>query len=143
MALALVPALVRPRLRAVIVAGIFVTACGEGAPDSDPDSEPPPPPPPSGENDIATDTMLTLAWLPNTDPVEGYIVYHGSTPETAENLTVEMPVEALADEQAPSVSFNAGTDLSLRYGDSVCFRLRAYNAADVLSDWSEAACATL
>lgn len=110
----------------VAVLILLMTACGGGGGNS---SEP-----------LATDTRIRLSWIPNLDPVDGYIVLAGSTPE---NIT---PVSALAvtspgfDPQAPTVLYEAGADLGLALGDTVCFRLAAYyNGA--ISDLSAATCA--
>jgi hypothetical protein len=100
--------------------------------------------PPTSDGVIAGDTVIQLAWQANSDSVAGYVVYYGPTPDsattTASNLSLTSPS---FDAAAPAVSFNAGNDLSLKHGDSVCFRLRAYNAAAVLSAWSNAACSVI
>lgn len=108
-----------------------------------PGTTPTPAPIPSGPV-AATDTTVALTWQPNSDPIAGYVVYYGPTPEAATTLATQLSLSSNGmNPQAPSVSFNAGTDLGLNYGDSVCFRLRAYNSANVMSDWSGAACGTI
>lgn len=106
-----------------------------------PGTTPTPAPVPSGPI-AATDTTVTLSWQPNSDPIAGYIVYYGPTADGATTLATQLSLSSI-DPQAPSVSFNAGTDLGLNYGDGICFRLRAYNSANVMSDWSGAACGTI
>lgn len=115
------------------------------APELPPASNPTPPSDPTAPTPgTATDTVVALAWQPNMDPIAGYIVYYGPTPDAATTLAVQL---SLANDPfnglAPNVSFNAGRDLGLSYGDSVCFRLRAYNTANMLSGWSPAACGTI
>lgn len=149
-----------PWMLVAVASGISLAACTGGAeeslgsgspvsaaPASPPASDPTQPsdptsPPASGS--AATDTVVALTWQPNTDPIAGYIVYYGPTAAAATTLAVQL---SLAGDpfsgQAPNVSFNAGRDLGLNYGDSVCFRLRAYNTANVLSGWSDAACGTI
>jgi hypothetical protein len=92
----------------------------------------------------ATQATIRINWQPNTDPVAGYVVYYGPTPDTATTTAAELPVTNTAfNAVAPSVSFNAGQDLGLRDGQSVCFRLRAYNSSNTLSDWSAPACGVI
>lgn len=134
--------------------GVVLTACSgstqesPGSSSANPTSSSPPasnPPDPSNPGPVAaTDTVVALTWQPNPDPIAGYIVYYGPAPDTTETLAVQL---SLANNpfngQAPHISFNAGRDLGLNYGDNVCFRLRAYNAANALSGWSAAACGTI
>ncbi|BAU48115.1 hypothetical protein SVA_1553 [Sulfurifustis variabilis] len=92
----------------------------------------------------ATDVVLQLTWQPNSDPVAGYRVYFGTTPEGATAQLSDLAVANRAlNSQAPSVSYNAGNDLGLDPGSQACFRLRAYNSEGVMSDWSQPACATI
>jgi len=79
------------------------------------------------------DIPLFLAWNSNTD-ILGYIVYYGSTPETAINIA--------SDTSTTSVRIMRKTDLGLNPGDNVCFRLKAYNG-HALSGFSAAACGTV
>lgn len=112
-----------------------------GAP-SDPAPSDPAEPPPSSGPAPATDTVVSLTWQPNTDAIAGYIVYYGPTPEAATTLAVQLALASF-NGAPPNVRFNAGRDLGLAHGDGVCFRLRAYNDANVLSAWSAAACGTI
>jgi hypothetical protein len=77
---------------------------------------------------------ITLRWTPIPGDVDGYRVFFGGTPTTADN-----PV---SDVTTNSVTYNAGTDLGLRLGDDVCFRVTAYNQWGE-SDFSSAVCETL
>ena len=77
---------------------------------------------------------ITLSWSPVPGNVNGYRVFVGDTAGTATNLVAEVT--------SSSVTFNAGTNLGLRIGDRVCFRVKAYNDQGE-SDFSDAVCATL
>lgn len=96
------------------------------------------------EPGTATDVVLQLSWQPNTDPVAGYRVYFGATADSATNQLSDLATANRAlSSQAPSVTYNAGRDLGLNPGSQACFRLRAYNADGVLSDWSQPTCAAI
>ena len=77
--------------------------------------------------------LLALAWYPS-DEVDGYIVHAGPTPATA---TAKVTVVASA-----AVELDAQTDLGLEAGDSVCFRIKAFNTSGV-SPFSGAVCTTI
>lgn len=79
-------------------------------------------------------TSLSLTWLPNPGPVDGYIVYNGPTPETANKKLTTTP--------QTSVTYDVAADLVLSANNQTCFRLRAFNA-DGISGFSEAACITI
>ena len=79
----------------------------------------------------ADDKLLALAWYSNPGDILGYIVYYGSTPESATTIASET--------STTSVKYYVNTDLGLNPGDSVCFRLKAFNLAG-LSAYSGAAC---
>ena len=74
-----------------------------------------------------------------------YIVYRGLTVTSriARPVPSVLPVTSPNfDPYAPSVEYDAGLDLALNKGESVCFRLRAYNDVGV-SGPSGAACARI
>jgi len=77
------------------------------------------------------DKLLALAWYSSPGEVLGYIVYYGSTPESATTIASET--------SGTSVEYYTNADLGLNPGDSVCFRLKAFNLAG-LSGFSGAAC---
>ncbi len=90
--------------------------------------------------DAATDTTLEISWLPNPDNISGYMVYYGPTEDTATTVASNLPIESGSFNPAsPSMEYNAGLDLGLDHGASVCFRIRAYNDVG-LSNWSGSAC---
>ena len=77
---------------------------------------------------------ITLRWTPIPGDVDGYRVFFGGTPTTADNPVSDVTTNA--------VTFNAGANLGLRFGDEVCFRVKAYNERGE-SDFSSAVCETL
>ncbi len=88
-------------------------------------------------------TVLHLAWNPNPDAVDGYITYFGPSVSTASTLLSNLAVTSPNfDPQAPAVEYDAVADLGLSAGDTVCFRLKAYNAYGT-SGFSEGVCVTL
>lgn len=91
------------------------------------------------------ESLLQLAWQPNTDGVvAGYRVYYGPSGDQATTQASDLALTATNfNAQAPSVVYNAQRDLGLVAGQSVCFRLRAYNEQGTLSAWSTPACGTI
>jgi len=79
----------------------------------------------------ANDSPLALAWYSNPGEIVGYIVYFGSSPESATTIASET--------SGTSVKYYTETDLGLGPGDSVCFRLKAFNLSG-LSEFSGALC---
>ncbi len=136
-----------PCLVLATLACVFFSGCGgspTAASSSSPDTSSSAGSTPASETSAATDTVISLAWSANADSVAGYIVYYGPTVAAATVATADLSTSAQSfDPQAPAVSFNAGRDLALKHGDTVCFRLRAYNGANALSDWSAAACSVI
>jgi len=74
---------------------------------------------------------VSLSWRSNPDPVDGYVVYNGPTPEEA--------VSELTVTPQTTVQYDTVTDLGLNSGDRTCFRLRAYSKGGV-SGFSDAVC---
>ena len=80
----------------------------------------------------ATGVNVTFNWNanPTSDSIIGYRVYAGTTLATAtteiSNLTANSSGFNVA---APSVTYDAWSNLGLSKGDALCFRLKAYNAA--------------
>lgn len=97
-----------------------------------------------GGGGTSTDPQLYLGWKANPDPsTTGYLVLYGPTTDTATTVIADVPiVTAGFDPQAPSVSYRAWGDLGLHPGDTVCFRLRAYNQ-DGVSDPTLGTCTTV
>jgi hypothetical protein len=85
---------------------------------------------------------LILSWDPNPqqEAVTGYKVFFDQS-AAADSEIANIPVTANGfDPTAPSIQYDVGADLDLRYGDKACFRVKAYNDLGE-SDFSQAACA--
>lgn len=131
----------------LILAVIGVTACSGGgttttsSPSSSSGVSVQGPLPPVGPGE----SLLQLAWQPNSDGVvAGYRVYYGPSGDQATTQASDLALTAANfNAQAPSVVYNAQRDLGLVAGQSVCFRLRAYNEQGTLSAWSTPACGTI
>jgi len=90
---------------------------------------------------VIHDISLTLSWQPNPgDDMDGYIVYYGPDANTV-NTEVSTITTSTAgfDPSAPSIRFNSWSDLGVLPGNSVCFKVRAYNSIGT-SDPSPAIC---
>lgn len=86
-------------------------------------------------------SSLLITWSPYQGTASGYLVYYGPTSDTATNLASDLPIGASnLEPSAPSVSYQPALELGLNTGDSVCFRILAYDAARVPYDWSEIQC---
>lgn len=100
---------VRHRLHLAIWCALLLSGCGGGGDSHSARGQP------AG---TATDMVIALTWAPSPDRVDGYVVYSGATVDTIS--------KRIADSLSPGIEFNAGRDLSLSYGQQVCFRVRAY-----------------
>lgn len=88
-------------------------------------------------------TSLTLTWQPNSTTLDGYLVYYGASSNTATKLISDIKAYSGSfDFSAPALQYASWYDLGLQPGETVCFKIRAYNA-DGLSDWSEAVCGVI
>ncbi|MBK9132748.1 MAG: carbohydrate-binding protein [Gammaproteobacteria bacterium] len=87
-----------------------------------------------------TNTTLTLTWSPNSDSIQGYIVYFGPSENAVTTETTNIQAFAGSfDPVNPAIQYDSWYDLGMKPGDNICFKLRAYNA-DGISDWSMPAC---
>ena len=69
------------------------------------------------------------------------MVYFGRTADTANVFASDLPTNSgLLDPSAPAVTYDSARDLGLYAGDSVCFRIYAYDLARALSDQSNLVC---
>jgi hypothetical protein len=140
------------RRRGIALALIFSSACligcsngsgdssGDGTPGGGSVDTPSPGEPPTS----ATDTLLNLGWQPSPESITGYLVYYGTTPDSATTLVSDLAIGSEGfDANTPSMRYYATRDLKLNPGDPVCFRIRAYYGNNVLSDWSQATCGTV
>ena len=86
-------------------------------------------------------STLSIAWSPYPGNAWGYVVYYGPTTDTATTLASNLPIAtANIDASAPSVSYQPKLDLGLNTGDTVCFRIQAYDAGGAPFNWSEVQC---
>jgi len=84
---------------------------------------------------------FVVSWRPAPEPVAGYIVYYGSTADSATVLLSDLAAGSY-DPTAPSVSYDPTRDLGVSAGSSVCFRIFAYDASRTLSNTSQLECLT-
>jgi len=93
----------------------------------------------------ATTVTLNLAWdaNPSNENVQSYSVYYGNSENTTNSLYKRFTAsDSSFDLSAPSIDINAGVDLELRTGDTICFKVSAYNLGGE-SGKSTAACSTI
>jgi hypothetical protein len=90
---------------------------------------------------VITGSTLNITWSPYPGTVAGYFVYYGPTIDMATMLASDLQIGiANINSSAPSISYEAMLDLGLSTGNSVCFRILAYDTAHVPYDWSEVQC---
>jgi len=76
-----------------------------------------------------SDSLITLQWNPNADCVDGYIVEYGPSEYAAmQTASTLYNNSGLFDPDNPAVQLDTSYDLGLNQGESVCFRIRAFNA---------------
>jgi len=81
----------------------------------------------------AASRLLQVSWQPFGNDTSGYVVYFGKTADTTNVLVSDLPTDSgLFDPSAPTVTYNSVRDLGLYSGDTVCFRIYAYNLARTL-----------
>ncbi len=89
-----------------------------------------------------TSRSVSMTWSANTDTVLGYKVYFGPS-GNASTLLADVPLGTTGfDPNAPSVQYDSATDLGAQPGDTVCFRVKAYNSAGA-SAFSSESCSTI
>jgi hypothetical protein len=87
---------------------------------------------------------LTLSWKPSTGSIQGYKVFYGTTASsaTAELSDIPNTLSTSFNPATPAIKYDSWYTLRLLSGDSICFKIRAYNA-DGLSNWSLPICGTI
>jgi hypothetical protein len=85
--------------------------------------------------------QLIVAWQPAPDPVAGYVIYYGPTPDAANALLSDLSAGSY-NPAAPSVSYDPMRDLGVSSGDQVCFRIFPYDSVRTLSDTPQLFCTT-
>ena len=93
-----------------------------------------------GCTQCSADVDLTLTWKPSAGDVLGYRVYYGPTSGTVTQQLSDLYIATgEVDARTPAVTYNATNHLGMRSGDSVCFKVKAYNAVGE-SGFSTPAC---
>jgi hypothetical protein len=94
----------------------------------------------------ATEKPITLTWTANPPEqgVTGYRIYFGTGEDVAGMTMVDDigVTDPGFDNTAPKRTFDAWSDFKLRYGETACFRMTAYNSYGE-SDYTGAACLLL
>lgn len=70
-----------------------------------------------------SNAKLALSWNPNTDAILGYNVYYGPTESSTDQFYGRFDPST-----DPQVNMNAWQDLRLTVGQSICFRVTAFNS---------------
>jgi hypothetical protein len=75
-------------------------------------------------------SSLQVSWQPFGNNTAGYMVHYGTTAETVNVLVSDLALNSgLYDASAPSVTYDSVPDLGMYAGDTVCFRIYAYDPA--------------
>ncbi len=76
---------------------------------------------------------LQVSWQPFGNNTAGYLVYFGKTADAANVLVSDLSTDSgLFDPSAPTVTYDSVRDLGLYVGDTVCFRIYAYDPAHTI-----------
>ncbi len=92
-------------------------------------------------SNCANDIDVSLTWDANSasENVNGYNILYRLSTDASNKLLADVPVSQTGfDATNPSVSFNAGADIGLVYGDNVCFSVQAYNYVGTSAATTEA-----
>ena len=72
------------------------------------------------------------------------MVYFGNTADNTNVFVSDLPTDSgLLDPSAPTVTYDSVRDLDLYAGDTVCFRIYAYDLAHVLIDQASLGCSAV
>jgi hypothetical protein len=75
-------------------------------------------------------SSLQVSWQPFGNNTAGYMVYYGTTADTVNVLVSDLALNSgLYNASAPSVTYDSVRDLGMYAGDTVCFRIYAYDLA--------------
>jgi hypothetical protein len=73
---------------------------------------------------------LQISWQPFGNNTAGYMVYYGTTADNVNVLVSDLALNSgLYNASAPSVTYDSVRDLGMYAGDTVCFRIYAYDLA--------------
>lgn len=87
---------------------------------------------------ISSPSRVSLSWDSNTEIVDGYMIFIGTSEDTQQMTKLQNIEPQVGDRQ--EVTYNSLSDVGASKGQPLCFRLKAYQG-DLISDFSEAACA--
>ncbi len=98
----------------------------------------------SNDHVVAPSTRkIKLSWNANADSVQGYIVYHSPTANTAFQKYISVDLEMNnVNPDAPMIELDPVAELGYQPGDPICFKVRAYDS-DGISGWPLPVCGNI
>jgi hypothetical protein len=89
-------------------------------------------------------SSLQVSWQPFGNNTAGYMVYYGTTADTVNVLVSDLALNSgLYDTSGPSVTYDSARDLGMYTGDTVCFRIYAYDPARTIVGQITLGCITI
>jgi hypothetical protein len=89
-------------------------------------------------------SSLQVSWQPYGNNTAGYVIYYGTTSNTVNVLVSDLALNSgLINPRAPSVTYDSARNLGLYVGDTVCFRIDAYNSARTVIGQVSLGCRTI
>jgi len=89
-------------------------------------------------------SSLQVSWQPFGNNTAGYMVYYGTTAATVNVLVSDLALNSgLYDASGPSVTYDSARDLGMYAGDTVCFRIYAYDPARAIVGQIALGCITI
>lgn len=89
------------------------------------------------------DETLNLSWRKNPEPIVGYLVFVGPSAGAKMDFFKELRIDSGDfNPEAPAIDVAVAKELKLTTGESVCFRVKAYDGTEV-SPESQAVCAVI
>lgn len=85
--------------------------------------------------------LVQISWQPFGNNTAGYMVYYGTSANTVNVLVSDLSLNSgLINPSAPSVTYDSVRNLGLYAGDTVCFRIDAYNSARTILEQVSLGC---
>jgi hypothetical protein len=85
--------------------------------------------------------LVQVSWQPFGNHTAGYMIYYGTSANTVNVLVSDLSLNSgLISPSSPSVTFDSVRNLGLYAGDTVCFRIDAYNSARTVVDQASLGC---
>lgn len=89
-------------------------------------------------------SSLQVSWQPFGTNTAGYMVYYGTTAATVNVLVSDLVLSSgLYDASGPSMTYDSARDPGLYTGDTVCFRINAYDPARAIVGQITLSCITI